>query len=109
MQYPIVLAMAMLIGLGQTSSTRTNAVAKQPFVVRNIGDNWVTKVKRAGGDSEPDVVPRGILHNNVGRQCVHDAVSGVCNIAGQCELAGPGAKDKHGKARKPMDPNCLLH
>lgn len=67
MQYPVVLAITMLISLGQAGSgisfslsrstfsisqrilimiflfsniARTNEVAKQPFVVRNIGDNW---------------------------------------------------------------------
>ncbi|TLD14584.1 hypothetical protein PspLS_11025 [Pyricularia sp. CBS 133598] len=111
MQYPVIFAITMLISLGQAGSARTNEVAKQPFVTRNIGDNWVTKVKRddVDGDDEADVVPRGLFHDNVGRQCVHDAVPGVCNLLGQCELTGAEGKDKNGKAIKVLDPNCVLH
>ncbi|TLS21173.1 uncharacterized protein PpBr36_10553 [Pyricularia pennisetigena] len=111
MQYSIVFAMTMLLSLVQAGSASTNKVAKHPFVVRNIGDHWVTKVKKdndADGDNESNVVPRGLFHNNVGRACVHNTVSGICNVFGQCELAGPEGKDKHGKAKKVLDANCVI-
>uniref|UniRef100_L7JM93 Uncharacterized protein n=1 Tax=Pyricularia oryzae (strain P131) TaxID=1143193 RepID=L7JM93_PYRO1 len=102
MQYPVVLAITMLISLGQAGSARTNEVAKQPFVVRNIGDNWVTKVKRDGvdGDDEADIVPRGLFGLHPGRGCVHDGVQGTCNPFGKCELIGKAGEDKNGKPRK---------